>query len=186
MTHDGTSAVPATHETTISPVTRDDERAVVALWEAAGLTRPWNDPAADLRSALETPTSTVLGARLHGGALLDGTLPDGTLPDGTLPDGAVPDGAVPDSALPHSSLVGTVMVGYDGHRGWVYYLAVDEAQRGTGLGRALMVAAEAWLVSQGAPKVQLMVRTTNTAVLGFYAALGYTDQYCVVLGRRTD
>ena len=176
MTHDGTSAVPATHETTISPVTRDDERAVVALWEAAGLTRPWNDPAADLRSALETPTSTVLGARLHDGALLDGTLPDGTLPDG----------AVPDSALPHSSLVGTVMVGYDGHRGWVYYLAVDEAQRGTGLGRALMVAAEAWLVSQGAPKVQLMVRTTNTAVLGFYAALGYTDQSCVVLGRRTD
>lgn len=176
MTHDGTSAAPATHETTISPVTRDDERAVVALWEAAGLTRPWNDPAADLRSALETPTSTVLGARVHDGALLDDALLDGTLPDG----------AVPDSALPHSSLVGTVMVGYDGHRGWVYYLAVDEAQRGTGLGRALMVAAEAWLVSQGAPKVQLMVRTTNTAVLGFYAALGYTDQSCVVLGRRTD
>ena len=166
MTHDGTTAAPATQETTISPVTWDDERAVVALWEATGLTRPWNDPAADLRSALETPTSTVLGARLHGGALLDGTLPD--------------------SALPDSSLVGTVMVGYDGHRGWVYYLAVDEAQRGTGLGRALMVAAEAWLVSQGAPKVQLMVRTTNTAVLGFYAALGYTDQSCVVLGRRTD
>ena len=166
MTHDGTTAAPATHETTISPVTWDDERAVVALWEAAGLTRPWNDPAADLRSALETPTSTVLGARLHDGALLDGTLLD--------------------SALPDSSLVGTVMVGYDGHRGWVYYLAVDEAQRGTGLGRALMVAAEAWLVSQGAPKVQLMVRTTNTAVLGFYAALGYTDQSCVVLGRRTD
>jgi len=166
MTHDGTSAAPATQETTISPVTWDDERAVVALWEAAGLTRPWNDPAADLRSALESPTSTVLGARLHDGALLDGTLLD--------------------SALPDSSLVGTVMVGYDGHRGWVYYLAVDEAQRGTGLGRALMVAAEAWLVSQGAPKVQLMVRTTNTAVLGFYAALGYTDQSCVVLGRRTD
>lgn len=151
MTHDGTSAVPAAPETTISAVTGDDERAVVALWEAAGLTRPWNDPSADLRSALETPTSTVLAARG---------------PDGTL--------------------AGTVMVGYDGHRGWVYYLAVDEAHRGAGLGRALMVAAEAWLVAEGAPKVQLMVRTTNTAVLGFYAALGYTDQSCVVLGRRTD
>lgn len=151
MTHDGTSAAPAAPETTVSAVTWDDERAVVALWEAAGLTRPWNDPSADLRSPLETPTSTVLGARGADGAL-----------------------------------VGTVMVGYDGHRGWVYYLAVDEAQRGTGLGRALMVAAEAWLVSQGAPKVQLMVRKTNTAVLGFYAALGYTDQSCVVLGRRTD
>lgn len=151
MTDDGTPDVSLAHETTISAVTGDDGRAVVALWEAAGLTRPWNDPSADLRSALETPTSTVLGARL---------------PDGTL--------------------VGTVMVGYDGHRGWVYYLAVDEAQRGAGLGRALMVAAEAWLVSQGAPKVQLMVRATNSAVIGFYAALGYTDQDCVVLGRRTD
>lgn len=151
MTHDGASVVPSSPETTISAVTGDDERAVVALWEAAGLTRPWNDPSADLRSALETPTSTVLAARgLDGG------------------------------------LAGTVMVGYDGHRGWVYYLAVDEEHRGAGLGRALMVAAEAWLVAQGAPKVQLMVRTANTAVLGFYAALGYTDQSCVVLGRRTD
>lgn len=149
-TPDGTPLTPSTPETTISAVTGDDVRAVVALWEAAGLTRPWNDPSADLRAALSTPNSTVLGAR-----------------------------------TPEGALVGTVMVGYDGHRGWVYYLAVDESSRGAGLGRALMVAAEAWLVAEGAPKVQLMVRESNTAVLGFYAALGYTDQACVVLGRRT-
>jgi ribosomal protein S18 acetylase RimI-like enzyme len=72
-------------------------------------------------------------------------------------------------------LVGTVMVGHDGHRGWVYYLAVDERQRGIGRGREMMTAAEHWLREQGAVKVQLMVRSTNEAVLGFYDRLGYED-----------
>jgi len=83
-------------------------------------------------------------------------------------------------------LVGTVMVGVDGHRGWVYYLAVSPERRGEGWGRRLMVAAEDWMREQGAPKVQLMVRASNTAVLGFYAALGYTDQQAIVLGRFLD
>lgn len=72
-------------------------------------------------------------------------------------------------------LVGTAMVGHDGHRGWVYYLAVAEDQRGCGLGRQLMLAAERWLRERGAVKVQLMVRSTNEAVLGFYDHLGYED-----------
>jgi ribosomal protein S18 acetylase RimI-like enzyme len=72
-------------------------------------------------------------------------------------------------------LVGTVMVGHDGHRGWVYYLAVDESQRGIGLGREMMTAAEHWLRDQGAVKVQLMVRLTNETVLGFYDHIGYED-----------
>ena len=72
-------------------------------------------------------------------------------------------------------LVGTVMVGHDGHRGWVYYLAVDEGQRGIGRGREMMTAAEHWLREQGAVKVQLMVRSTNEAVLGFYDHIGYED-----------
>lgn len=72
-------------------------------------------------------------------------------------------------------LVGTVMVGHDGHRGWVYYLAVDESQRGIGLGREMMNAAEHWLREHGAVKVQLMVRSTNEAVLGFYDHIGYED-----------
>jgi ribosomal protein S18 acetylase RimI-like enzyme len=72
-------------------------------------------------------------------------------------------------------LVGTVMVGHDGHRGWIYYQAVDAGQRGTGLGRQLMAAAEHWLREQGSVKVQLMVRSTNEAVLDFYEHLGYED-----------
>lgn len=72
-------------------------------------------------------------------------------------------------------LVGTVMVGHDGHRGWIYYLAVDESQRGTGLGRQMMTTAEHWLRQEGAVKVQLMVRSANEAVLGFYDHLGYED-----------
>lgn len=77
-------------------------------------------------------------------------------------------------------LVGTVMVGHDGHRGWVYYLAVDESQQGAGLGRRLMVAAEDWLRDQGAVRIQLMVRSGNEAVLGFYDRLGFEDPDVVV------
>jgi ribosomal protein S18 acetylase RimI-like enzyme len=79
-------------------------------------------------------------------------------------------------------VVGTVMAGLDGHRGWVYYLAVDPVRRGLGHGRRLMVAAEAWLLGEGARKVQLMVREGND-VTGFYEALGYADQSTRVLGR---
>lgn len=83
-------------------------------------------------------------------------------------------------------LVGTAMVGHDGHRGWVYYLAVADPARGRGLGRELMAAAEAWLVERGLPKIQFMVRTDNTSVLDFYDHLGYARQDCLVLGRHLD
>lgn len=83
-------------------------------------------------------------------------------------------------------LVGSAMVGQDGHRGWVYYLAVADGARGRGLGKQLMQAAEAWLVERGLPKIQFMVRTDNTSVLDFYDHLGYAKQDCVVLGRRLD
>lgn len=133
-----------------------DVEAVVALWRACDLTRPWNDPHRDIADARSTPTATVLVLRP-----------------------ADADGAR-EPAVP----VGSVMAGFDGHRGWIYYLAVDAGVRGVGHGRRLVVAAEAWLAAQGAPKVQLMVRTANAGVQGFYAALGYTDAECVVLGRR--
>ena len=83
-------------------------------------------------------------------------------------------------------LLGTAMVGQDGHRGWVYYLAVDPACRGTGLGRDLMAACERWLAGRAVPKIQFMVRSDNAAVLGFYEHLGYQAQDVVVLGRRLD
>ncbi|WP_267386087.1 GNAT family acetyltransferase [Sphingomonas sp. GC_Shp_3] len=81
------------------------------------------------------------------------------------------------------TLIGSVMVGFNGHRGWIYYLAVAPNRRRGGIGRALMAAAEAWLAEHDAPKVQLMVRDTNDAALGFYARLGYAPQAVVTLGR---
>jgi len=81
------------------------------------------------------------------------------------------------------AIVGSVMAGFDGHRGWVYYLAVAPDARRGGLGRVLMAAAEAWLRARGAPKIQLMVRDDNIEALGFYAALGLEPQKVVTLGR---
>ena len=83
-------------------------------------------------------------------------------------------------------LVDAAMVGHDGHRGWVYYLASQPEHRGQGIGRALMAACEAWLVERGLPKIQFMVRSDNTPVLDFYAHLGYEPQDVAVLGRRLD
>lgn len=80
-------------------------------------------------------------------------------------------------------VAGSVMTGFDGHRGWVYYLAVSPGARRGGLGRALMAAAEAWLRERGAPKIQLMVRGSNADALGFYEALGLERQDVVTLGR---
>ena len=128
----------------------DHHDAAVALWQRVGLTRPWNDPAADLRNALAGPSSTVLSW------VVDGVL------------------------------LGTAMVGVDGHRGWVYYLAVDPSAQGQGVGRALMSAAEEWVRARGIPKVMLMVRSDNAAVLGFYASLGYEVNDVATLGKRLE
>lgn len=83
-------------------------------------------------------------------------------------------------------LVATVMVGADGHRGWVYYLgvAVDCLRRG--YGAAMMAAAEAWIVDHGMPKLQLMVRDDNAVAIGFYEALGYQVETVSVLSKRFD
>ena len=81
-------------------------------------------------------------------------------------------------------LVATAMIGHDGHRGWVYYVAVREDVRGRGYGTAIMRAAEDWLRDRGIPKVQLMVRDDNAAAAGFYEALGYEPAAVRVLGRR--
>lgn len=81
------------------------------------------------------------------------------------------------------SLLATAMVGDDGHRGWVYYLAVKPNARGRGHGRAMMQACEAWLVERGVPKLNVMVRDDNAAARGFYASLGYKLSDVVVLSR---
>lgn len=84
------------------------------------------------------------------------------------------------------ALVATVMVGHDGHRGWFYYLAVDPASQGKGFGRAMTQAAEAWLVSRGIAKAQLMVRAENDRVRAFYEALGYGEQERVLFAKWLD
>jgi ribosomal protein S18 acetylase RimI-like enzyme len=72
-------------------------------------------------------------------------------------------------------IVATAMVGEDGHRGWVYYVATDPNYQSRGFGRAMMDAAEKWLANRGVWKVQLLVREDNFAVKQFYEHLGYRD-----------
>lgn len=80
-------------------------------------------------------------------------------------------------------VVAAVMAGHDGHRGWLYYLAVDSGRRHAGLGGEITAHAERWLASLGVRKVQLMIRDTNTAVRDFYAAIGYTEEPRVIMAR---
>lgn len=127
-----------------------DAAALAALWERAGLTRPWNDPLADIALARRGPHSTILVARQG------------------------------------EAIAGSVMVGHDGHRGWLYYLAVEPALRGKGIGRALARAAEDWLRGRAVPKLMLMVRPDNADVRAFYEALGYLEEERIVFSRRLD
>jgi ribosomal protein S18 acetylase RimI-like enzyme len=80
--------------------------------------------------------------------------------------------------------IATAMVGFDGHRGWVSYLAVDPAHRGSGHARALMTEAERLLIELGCPKIMLMVRAENTAVVGLYEHLDYVTEQTVLMGKR--
>jgi ribosomal protein S18 acetylase RimI-like enzyme len=81
-------------------------------------------------------------------------------------------------------VVASAMVGFDGHRGWVYYLAVAERHRQRSFGRALMQEAERLLVERGCPKLNLQVRSTNAGVIEFYRRLGYVQDETVSLGKR--
>lgn len=83
-------------------------------------------------------------------------------------------------------LAASAMTGHDGHRGTVYYVCVDPAFQGTGYGRDIMAAAEAWLVGQGVWKLNLVVRAENTAVIGFYDALGYRREERVNMAKWLD
>ncbi|WP_207481133.1 GNAT family acetyltransferase [Arenibaculum pallidiluteum] len=84
------------------------------------------------------------------------------------------------------AVVASAMVGHDGHRGWLYYVATDPACRGRGFGRHVTAAAEDWVRAQGIRKIMLMVRATNTAVLGFYDSLDFAPSQVVVLQKWLD
>jgi ribosomal protein S18 acetylase RimI-like enzyme len=77
----------------------------------------------------------------------------------------------------------SVMVGHDGHRGWLYYVAVSPELQKHGLGAAIVAAGERWLTERGVRKVMLMVRDTNTQAEGFYHAIGYTTEPRIVLSK---
>ena len=83
-------------------------------------------------------------------------------------------------------IVATVMGGYDGHRGWINYLAVDPSEQGNGYGRIAMSAIETLLKAKGCPKINLQVRSSNSDIIGFYAALGYGNDNVVGLGKRLE
>ena len=85
-----------------------------------------------------------------------------------------------------SALVASVLVGHDGHRGWLYYVTVDPDHRFKGYGRVIMTAAENWLRARGIEKLQLMVRGDNAKVRAFYESLGYYDQERVVFAKWLD
>ncbi|SDI07961.1 MULTISPECIES: GNAT family acetyltransferase [Bradyrhizobium] len=83
-------------------------------------------------------------------------------------------------------LAASVMVGHDGHRGWVYYVTVDPDRRYLNFGRAIMSAAEAWLRERGILKLQLMVRKDNAQVHAFYRSIGYYNQETVTFAKWLD
>jgi ribosomal protein S18 acetylase RimI-like enzyme len=134
----------------IAPITDADVVAVIGLWERCGLTRPWNDPRADIALARRGPNATILLGR---------------------------EG---------EHIAASVMVGHDGHRGWVYYVAVDPDCRGRDLGRAIMQAAENWLRQAGVAKVQLMVRPENNKAQAFYESIGYDEQERIIYAKWLD
>jgi ribosomal protein S18 acetylase RimI-like enzyme len=142
-----TKTIPAL---AVADIADADVATVIALWQACGLTRPWNDPAADIALARREPNSTILIGR---------------------------DG---------DAIVATAMVGYDGHRGWVYYVATDPDRRAKGYGRAIMNAAEDWLRAAGIPKLQLLVRRENTGVAAFYQSFGYEEAQTIVFAKWLD
>jgi ribosomal protein S18 acetylase RimI-like enzyme len=132
----------------IRPFRRADEAQVVALWQACGLTRPWNDPHKDIERKLAVqPELFLVGQR-------------------------------------EERVVATVMAGYDGHRAWMYYLAVAPGLQGQGLGSRLVQHVEGEMLARGCPKVNLLVRSTNAQVLAFYRKLGYAQDEAVPLGKR--
>ena len=84
------------------------------------------------------------------------------------------------------AIAGTVMAGYDGHRGWINYLAVDPARRRRGFGRALVERAEHRLSELGCPKVNLQVRRENREAMAFYESIGFREDAVASFGKRLE
>ena len=132
----------------VRPYRLSDQAAVIAIWDACGLVRPWNDPKKDIARKLAIqPEMFLVG-------------------------------------VAGERVVATVMAGYDGHRGWAYYLGVAPGDQGLSYGRTLMLETERLLLAKGCPKISLQVRTSNARVVEFYKKLGYVVDETVSLGKR--
>ena len=83
-------------------------------------------------------------------------------------------------------LIATAIAGYEGHRGWINYLAVDPEFRGRGYGRDLMAHAETRLKNLGCPKINLQVRSSNLGAIAFYERIGYSIDDVVSMGKRLE
>ena len=83
-------------------------------------------------------------------------------------------------------VIATCMAGFDGHRGWIYYLAVHPEYQGNGFGKAIVKHAEDSLRNRGCPKIDLMVRDTNRKVIEFYERIGFSQEPVIVLGKRLN
>ncbi len=134
----------------VRPFHPDDESAVVALWQACGLTRPWNDPHKDIARKREVDPDLFLVGVLD------------------------------------NDVVATAMAGYEGHRGWINYLAVAPDHQRSGLGRQIMEEAERRLRARGCPKINLQIRTSNIQALDFYRSIGYVQDDVVSMGKRLE
>ena len=132
----------------IRPFQKTDTEDLVALWQACGLTVPWNDPRKDITRKLQVGREFFLVGELNG------------------------------------RLIASVMGGYEGHRGWVNYLAVHPEFQGSGYGRDLMTAVEEKLLAAGCPKINLQVRESNSGVIQFYEKIGYKNDHVVSFGKR--
>lgn len=84
------------------------------------------------------------------------------------------------------TILGTCMAGYDGHRGWIYYLAVMPSHQKKGLGKKLFEAAEEWLYRQGAPKIMILIREDNQKVMEFYKGIGFERGSSLLMGKVID
>jgi ribosomal protein S18 acetylase RimI-like enzyme len=132
----------------IRPYLESDEQAVISLWHACEVTRPWNDPKKDIERKLVVQRDLFLVVEIGG------------------------------------LIVASVMAGYDGHRGWINYLAVHPDYQRRRIASNLMEAAQTLLLQMGCPKISLQVRLSNESAVGFYKSIGYSQDEVVSLGKR--
>ncbi|MBU1699869.1 MAG: GNAT family acetyltransferase [Candidatus Eisenbacteria bacterium] len=142
---------------TIRPYEESDEAGVAALWREVFPDAPlWNHPETDIHRKLTVQRELFFVAK-----------------------------AQPESAS-ESEIIGTAMGGFDGHRGWVYYVAVNPRLRRKGIGKALMERVERGLIEIGCPKLNLQVRADNHTVISFYRRLGYNVEERASLSKRLE